>query len=227
MSIDPGKARWVRVWDLPTRLFHWILAGLVVFSWWSGEQGEDWLKWHFLSGFTILALVLYRIAWGLVGSQTARFGDFLKGPRAALHHVGALLSRRQPQDVGHNPLGGWMIALLLVLLLVQTVTGLFSEDDIATSGPLAGLVADQTVHSMTRLHRLNVKLIEILVIAHVVAVFAYLLVKRQNLIWPMISGRKRLDLPPGHEPKMASPLLALAVLAVAGLIVYGVVRFGG
>jgi cytochrome b len=227
MSIGPGKARWVRVWDLPTRLFHWILAGLVVFSWWSGEQGEDWLKWHFLSGFTILALLLYRIAWGLVGSQTARFGDFLKGPRAGLHHVGELLSRRRPQDVGHNPLGGWMVALLLLLLLVQTLTGLFSEDDIATSGPLAGLVSDSTVHSLTRLHHLNVKLIEILVIVHVVAVLAYLLVKRQNLIWPMITGRKRLDLPPGQEPRAVSPWLALAIAIVAGLIVYGVVRLGG
>src|SRR6185369_9982431 len=110
MAMSELKLRAVSVWDLPVRLFHWLIVILFAFSWWSGEQGHEWLPFHFWSGYAILTLVLFRIVWGFVGSGTARFSDFLKGPRAGLHHVGQLLRPGKTGDVGHNPLGGWMVA---------------------------------------------------------------------------------------------------------------------
>lgn len=220
------NTRAVFVWDLPTRLFHWTLAILVAFSWWSGEQGYDWMPWHFWSGYGVMTLLLFRLAWGVVGSRTARFSDFIKGPDAGLHHLKELFRPGKTSDVGHNPLGGWMVALLLLLLLAQTATGLFSEDANLNAGPLYLLVSENTSKLLSEIHEVIANLVLLAIIVHVLAVLAYLIVKRDNLIGAMFSGRKRLDLAPGAEPKMASPLLALILLAVSALIVYGIVRLG-
>lgn len=221
-----AKSRAVPVWDLPTRLFHWLLAILVAFSWWSGEQGYGWMPWHFWSGYGVLTLLVFRLFWGFVGSRTARFADFIKGPRAGLHHIAALFRPGKTGDVGHNPLGGWMVLLLLLLLLVQTGTGLFAEDINMNAGPLYLLVSEQTSRTLTNIHEIVAKLVLFAIILHVLAVIAYLAIKRDNLIGPMLTGRKQIDLPPGAEPKMANPLLALALLAVSALIVFGITRLG-
>ena len=216
----------VKVWDLPTRLFHWVLAILVAFSWWSGEQGYGWMPWHFWSGYGVLTLLIFRLMWGFVGSGTARFTDFIKGPRAALHHLSALIRPGKTNDVGHNPLGGWMVVLLLVLLLVQTGTGLFAEDANMNAGPLYLVVSEQASRQLTDIHEIVAKLVLIAIMLHVLAVIVYLVIKRDNLIGPMFSGRKQLDLPPGAEPRMANPFLALVLLLVSALIVYGITRLG-
>ncbi len=218
--------RAVPVWDLPTRLFHWLLAILVAFSWWSGEQGYGWMPWHFWSGYGVLTLLVFRLMWGIVGSRTARFSDFVKGPRAGLHHLAELIRPGKTGDVGHNPLGGWMVVVLLLLLLVQTGTGLFAEDINMNAGPLYLLVSEQTSRMLTNIHEIVAKLVLAAIILHVLAVIAYLAIKRDNLIGPMLTGRKQIDLPPGAEPKMANPLLALALLAVSALIVFGLTRLG-
>lgn len=225
MSDTQSKLRWVRVWDVPTRLFHWLLVILFAFSWWSGEQGGEWMRFHFWSGYAILTLVLFRIVWGLVGSRTARFADFLKGPRASLHHVRELLRPGKTSDVGHNPLGGWMVALLLVLLLVQTVTGLFSEDRELHAGPLSLWVSQSTSKALSNIHETVVNILLLLIAAHVVAVISYLIFKRDNLIGAMFTGRKELKLAPGSEPRMVSPIFAFAILAVCALGVVALVRF--
>jgi cytochrome b len=225
MSDLPPQLRAVPVWDVPTRLFHWSLVILFAFSWWSGEQGGSWMRFHFWSGYAILTLVLFRIAWGLVGSRTARFSDFLKGPRAGLHHLGELLRPGKTSDIGHNPVGGWMVLLLLVLLVVQTVTGLFAEDRELNAGPLSLWVSQKTSHLLTEIHETVVNILLLLIGAHVVAVLAYLVFKRDNLIGAMFSGRKQLQLAPGQEPRMASPYLALALVVVCALAVIALVRF--
>lgn len=223
MSRKPAEP--VSVWDLPTRLFHWLLVALVGFSWWTGETGR--LEWHFWSGYAVLALVLYRIVWGFVGSSTARFASFLRGPGAAWHHLRALLGPGTPRDLGHNAIGGWMVVLLLAVLLVQAGTGLFADDDILTTGPLAGLVETSTSQWLTTIHRLNFDLILILAGLHIVAVLAYLAVKRLDLIGPMVSGRKRAEhVPEGAAARHVSPLRALLVLAASGLAVWGIVSLG-
>lgn len=212
MKDDSGGMRRVRVWDLPTRLFHWTLACLVAFSWWSGEQGGPWLEWHFWSGYGVLSLVLFRIAWGLVGSTTARFAHFVKGPRAGLEHIRELLGPGAPRDLGHNPVGGWMIIVMLAVLLVQASLGLFADDKLLQVGPFNHLLPPSVGSRLTTFHNWGGKVVLWLVIVHVAAVGIYLLWKRQNLIGPMLSGYK---LVPANVPAMLNfvrPVLALLVL---------------
>ncbi len=233
--MDKGRAataattalRSVLVWDLPTRLFHWLLVVLVAFSWWSGEQGGSWLKWHFWSGYAILTLLIFRIVWGFFGSGTARFVDFVRGPGAGIAHLRELAGRHQPRDVGHNAIGGWMVVALILVLLAQIGTGLFADDDIMVMGPLGELVSSSTRSQLTSIHKILVNVILLMVALHVVAVLLYWVFRRQNLVWPMVTGRKELpaDLA-ARPPFMASPVLALAIVAAAGLIVWAIVSLG-
>src|SRR4029079_3446512 len=116
----------VRVWDVPVRLFHWTLVVLMAVSYFTGRAGGDWMKFHFWSGYAILTLILFRIAWGFVGSTTARFTDFVKGPSAAIAHLRDRLGRRRPREAGHNRVGGAMVVALLLAVLLQVATGFFS-----------------------------------------------------------------------------------------------------
>ena len=216
----------VAVWDLATRAFHWLLVALLGFSWVSGELGGSWLKWHFWSGYTILTLVVFRIFWGFIGSSTARFASFIRGPAAAFAHLRHVLNREPDREIGHNPLGGWMIVVMLLCLLLQAGTGLFANDDIMIEGPLAAKVSSATSAWLTTVHKLNFRVIVVLGGLHILAVIAYLLVARQNLIGPMLTGSKK------REPGMLPPARlvgfgrALIALAVAALIVYGIVNLG-
>jgi cytochrome b len=231
MDADQDKAM-VRIWDLPTRLFKWALVVLVVVQVVTGKLAGDWLKWHFWSGYAILALLIFRILWGFVGSTTSRFTGFVRGPLAGLAHVRELVGRGTLREVGHNPVGGWMVIVLILALLVQVGSGLFATDDIATDGPLVAVSSERWVKSMTTLHHLWINLLYVLVGLHVLAAVLYLVVKKQNLIGAMITGRKKrddvvADGVPVPLLRFSSNLLALACLAVAAAIVYGIVRIGG
>ncbi|HWK45114.1 MAG TPA: cytochrome b/b6 domain-containing protein [Stellaceae bacterium] len=217
----------VKVWDGPTRLFHWLLVLLLGFSWYSGSQGNDWLPWHFLSGYAILTLLLFRIAWGLVGSTYSRFTHFLKGPGAALHHLRGLVGRGPMTDYGHNPLGAYMIVIMLAVLLVQVGTGLFADDDIATEGPLGELVSSHTRSLLTTIHSVNFNIILILSGLHVAAVLYYLFVRRENLIVGMLRGYKTLPQPDPVPPRFVPVWRAAAILSLAALVVWAIVRLGG
>jgi cytochrome b len=219
----PNQA--VRVWDAPTRLFHWGIVVLVATSWVTQHQG--WLNLHFLSGYTILAALLFRLAWGCVGSDTARFVRFLKGPGAALHHLAHLYRREPDSEVGHNAVGGWMVVLMLALLCVQVGTGLCSNDQISTQGPLADWVGPEDSDWLSHIHAVNFRLIEAAIALHVLAIVIYRVLKGHNLVGPMITGNKTLPhatTPPRH----ASPLLAATLFLAAAIIVAGGVWwFGG
>jgi cytochrome b len=215
--------RVVKVWDLPVRLFHWSLVVLVVFSFTTGKLGGNWMEWHLRSGYCILALVLFRIVWGLTGSQTARFSEFVRGPKRVLGYARSLLSGNAPFHAGHNPMGGLMIVLLLILLLVQTTTGLFADDDVATRGPLTDKVSDAMVRLFTRVHRINIKIILTCVALHVCAALFYLTVKKDNLIKPMITGTKAI--PDDHPaPSLSSHGPAIIIVAVAATFVVWLVK---
>ena len=226
-SSTPLPLRKVRVWDLPTRLFHWALVVLVAFSWWSGEQGDSWLKWHFWSGYSILTLLLFRLAWGFVGSATARFSGFLRGPAAGIAHLRELAGKHEPRDLGHNAVGGWMVIALIAVLLAQAITGLFADDEILMMGPLAELVSAGTRATLSTIHGLLINVILALVALHVLAVLAYWALRGQNLIRPMLSGDKAVpqDIA-ARPPAMVSPLRALAIVVLAALIVWAIVSLG-
>lgn len=226
--------RRIRVWDLPVRLFHWALVILMVVSYFTARAGGEWMTFHFWSGYAILTLVLFRIAWGFVGSTTARFADFVKGPSAALAHLRDLMGRGRPREAGHNPVGGAMVIVLLFAVLAQATAGLFSADTDTgmVNGPLALVIADKWVDRATAFHRTWINVLLVLVALHVLAVVVYLVWKRQNLIGAMVIGRKPLDdvVPPGAPaPRLVfqSGRLAVSLLLAAAAVVYFIVRAGG
>jgi len=215
--------RWIKVWDAPTRLFHWCVVALVAFSYVTARNG--WIDWHFYSGYAILTLVAFRILWGLVGSETARFASFVRGPRAAIAHL-VHLAKRQPQDeTGHNAAGAYMVLALLALLLTQAVSGLFANDGLFTEGPLAPLVGGAVSDQLSKLHGFTFDLIMIAVALHVAAVLLYAVLVRQDLVRPMITGWKRL---PASitAPQLAPVSLALGLVALAALAVFAVTQLG-
>jgi cytochrome b len=205
------------VWDAPVRLFHWALAVLVVFSFVTGKVGGGWMSWHLKSGYAILALILFRLAWGFAGSDTARFARFVRGPRAAIGYARALLARNPPGAIGHNPLGAWMVLAMLGALLLQAACGLFADDEIATQGPLAVRVSEAVVRRMTWIHSANAWVVVAVVALHVAAIGAYQWGLRRNLVGPMVHGRGAIE---GEAPRMASPWLAAALFALACGAVY-------
>lgn len=217
----------VKVWDVPVRLFHWLLVLLFAFMLVSGRIKGDWMVWHMRSGYAILALVLFRILWGFAGSSYARFSSFLAGPAACLGFAKKLLARAPAPSAGHNPLGGWMVLVLLVALLVQTGTGLFANDDILNEGPLASLVTKAMSDRLTSMHHLNLKLLLVLAVVHLLAVGYHALVMKENLIGAMFTGVKHLpgDAAAGSAPaRFASPWLALVLLLVAAFAVFLIVN---
>lgn len=204
----------VRVWDAPTRLFHWAVVSLVAFSWYTADSGL--MRLHLWSGSILLTLLLFRIAWGIVGSTTARFSDFVAGPGAVIGYIVMLARGHKPPHAGHNPAGGWMVVVLMTVLLAQVSLGLFANDDIRFHGPLSLLVSKELSDRLTQLHGILFNIILLLVWVHVVAVGFYLFVKGEDLVKAMISGKKhRAHVPPDANLRFTHPWIALLLLAVS------------
>jgi cytochrome b len=182
------------VWDLPVRLFHWLLAGLIGFSWWSGKS--DRIDWHIWSGVAILTLLVFRLLWGLFGSSTARFANFVRGPRAIARYIGNPRGWRLP---GHNPLGALSVIVLLLAAALQVALGLVSVDeDGLNQGPLAHLVSLEASEAARDLHDDFFNVLLALIVLHVVAILFYRLVLNRKLTSALVSGRAPLE--PGVEP---------------------------
>jgi len=210
-----------RVWDLPVRLFHWLLVALLGFSWWSGEHHD--MEWHRLSGYTILALLVFRIYWGFAGSRTARFTQFVRGPRAAFAYLRTLGKRPYQAADGHNPVGGWSVVLMLAALVVMVTAGLFSVDvDGLESGPLADYVSFDAGRVAADVHHLVFNVLLALVALHVLAVLFYLVGLRHNLVAPMIHGRRKARADAVAATLGASPWKAAIGLVIAIAFAYAV-----
>jgi cytochrome b len=216
-------SRSVLVWDLPTRLFHWLLVVLVITSFVTGKIGGNAMRYHEWSGFALITLLLFRLVWGVVGSRESRFATFVRGPAAVVRYARTLLRSDSRPFLGHNPLGGWSIIAMLSALLVQAATGLFANDDIITEGPLFDWVSKATSDGLTRVHKLNQEVIIVLVSIHVLAVLFYLFYKRENLIKPMIFGVKEWR-GTGPPPATGSSWIAALIAGLAALAVYLLVR---
>lgn len=210
----------VLVWDLPTRLFHWLLVLSLAGSWWTAEAGIEWMDWHFRLGYFAGGLILFRLIWGLVGTRHARFSSFLKGPIATAKYAATLFSRESKSTSGHNPLGGLVVLIILIAVGIQVGTGLFATDDIFTTGPFYPWVDDKTASELTSIHHLNFDILLIIAALHIAAVLFYLIWKRRNLIWPMIIGSK-----PTEEADEAIETLAFVRGLVIALIVAGAVAY--
>ncbi len=213
------------IWDLPTRLFHWLLALLILAAFLSSDNRDL----HERIGILILILIVFRLIWGVIGGRYARFVSFVRGPKAVLAHVADMRQPNPPQHIGHNAAGGWMVIALLALVLTQAGLGLFSHDLILYNGPLSGLISDSLSARLTTVHKILSNVILAAVALHVGAVAVYFLWKKQNLLRPMLTGR-RADLTEADLPPLrvrAPPLfwafgaLMVAIVAIGGLLSLG------
>jgi cytochrome b len=202
------------VWDLPIRLFHWLIVAAIAVSWWSAEFRV--MDVHRYSGYTLLGLLTFRIYWGFVGSPTARFAQFLRGPGSLAQYVREPSAHTAP---GHNPLGAWSVAAMLLLLVAQVTIGLFVTDiDGLESGPLSYLVSFDTSRALADAHEIIFNILLALMALHIAAIFFYLFARRTNLIAPMVTGR-RAGLATSTPIKLASlwriwPGVALGLIVV-------------
>ena len=210
-----------RVWDLPVRVTHWALVVLVALQYASGEFELFGLEWHMLLGQVTLALLLFRMAWGVFGSENARFRHFLRGPGAVSRHVSGLFRRSPEPLAGHNPLGGWSSLLLLLALLFQAATGLFADDDLGTTGPLAHHASSRVVSLLTHWHKLGKNVLIALIALHLAGVAWHAWFKREALIKPMFTGRRVLPADPGL--RFAGLGRALVLAALSGAAVWSLV----
>lgn len=204
------------VWDLPTRLFHWLVVLSIIGSYFTAQPGTPWMIWHMRLGYFMIGLLIFRVIWGFIGPRHARFVNFIKGPTSiAAYLKGGLKS------VGHNPLGAGMVVLMLLLLVVQVTTGLFSTDDIAFVGPYNPSVSHDLAEKLTGFHHKNFNLILAAVVLHLCAITFYTFVKKERLVPAMIHGRKSAEAVSAAEAIPGSQLWkALILIAVAGGCIY-------
>jgi len=216
----PGSVQ--PIWDLPIRLVHWTLAGLVAFSWWSVHNHHT--DWHIWSGCAILTLLIFRLLWGFVGSSTARFANFVRGPKTVLAYL-----RGRWSGIGHTPLGALSVLALFVAIAIQATLGLFSEDeDGIYTGPLSGLVSIDTSDKVRDVHELWFNVVLGLIALHVAAIVFYRF-RGRHLTKPMITGRAAVDagtaaMRPGKW--WAAPLCLAVAIGIVRWIVAGGPPFG-
>lgn len=237
-AADHREPRAVRVWDLPTRVFHWLLVALVASAWISFRYSEAFadytLRWHRWNGYAVLVLLVWRVLWGLAGSSTSRFKTFVRWPWVAAGYAFALLRRREPHYLGHNPLGAWMVLALLAVVAAQAGLGLFTveHNDSGAYGPLYRIVSEATWKQLSSWHRWNFYWIILpLVGVHVIANLLYQFVKRERLITAMITGAKPAAayVDASEAALIGRPVpRALLCLALAAAIVFGgILALGG
>jgi cytochrome b len=216
----------IRIWDVPTRIFHWSLVGLIVFSWWSAEA--RFMDWHRYSGYTVLGLVVFRLFWGIFGGSTARFAHFVKGPSAIVSY---LRSKSATPVVGHDPLGALSVLALLGLVIAQVSLGLFAVDvDGLESGPLSNLVSFEVGRACAKAHETVFDILLIVAALHIAAILFYAIFKRENLVRPMILGWKKVDTDaaaatsPVEELRAAPLWMSILGIAIASAVVWFVVK---
>jgi cytochrome b len=213
------SVRTIKLWDLPVRLTHWLLTLSVLGCFGTAEWGWLSMQWHFYFGYAVLVLSAFRVLWGIVGSQHARFRSFLRGPKAVINY----LRGRGADAIGHNPIGGWSVLLMLGALLTQSISGLFNSDDIEWFGPLNERVSLSFARLMGTIHGRLYWLLALLIGVHIVAVLGYLLLKKTNLITPMLSGKKAH--PSAADEKQKPLWQALVLLALCTLLLWAAIRF--
>ena len=211
----------VRIWDLPTRAFHWALALCIVGLIITGNVGGNAMVWHFRIGLTVLALLLFRLVWGLVGGRWSRFAAFIYSPRSVINYIKG--NGKPEHSVGHTPTGAGSVFALLAVLFAQVGSGLLSDDEIAFAGPLTRFVSGATVNLATNYHKnIGKWIILALVVLHIAAIVFYLR-RKQNLIKPMLHGDKQLALAvPASRDDAASRAGALVVFGICVVFVYWV-----
>lgn len=225
----------LRIWDLPTRIFHWILVICITGAVICVNIGGNLMQWHAYFGYAALSLVLFRVLWGFIGAVHSRFTTFVPSPQRLI----AFLSGKEGSGLGHNPLGSLSVIALLLVVGIQASTGLFTDDDIAFQGPLAKYVSNATVSLLSSIHALNSNILFGLIGLHLVAIAYYQWVKRESILMPMIHGDKQVNVERDGNGVPASVLIAskdgalqrltafVSLCAIALLLLYalGIISF--
>ncbi|MBD3585007.1 cytochrome B [Salinimonas sp. HHU 13199] len=209
------------VWDLPTRLFHWLLVASLIVQYLTATWIENAMQWHFYCGYFTLGLLVFRLLWGLVGPTYARFTHFLTSPATVLNYNKTLFSRHSVAYTGHNPLGGYVVVLMLTMLITQAVSGLFMTDDIFMEGPWYASASQSVQNWMNTLHRTGFNWLLAIIALHITAVIFYAIFKKQPLTSAMLHGKKSTKKPAIRSSKLW--LAAFLVVVTAILIYYLVV----
>jgi cytochrome b len=208
------------IWDSFVRGYHWLQVLCIGGLWYTGTEGL--MDWHFAIAYFLLTLLLTRIIWGFIGSDTARFLLFVRTPRAVIQYFQSMRKTKNDEvHLGHNPAGGYMVLGFFILLATQLITGLFANDDIISEGPLARYITGEESSLMTEIHALNFDVMLGAIVLHLVAIFFYLY-KKDNLIKPMLNGRKETvtEIDTDAAPKMVNGLIGWIVFATIGSAVY-------
>jgi len=209
------------IWDLPLRLFHWLFALTIFGCWGTHELGSDYIDWHMRLGYLALALLMFRLIWGVVGTKHSQFRHFMCSPQTIIHYLRSNLPQEPP---GHNPLGSLMVIAMLGLVLLQVVSGLFVDDEIFTTGPYFNTLGGEFDALMNAIHHNAFDFISVAVVLHVVAIIYYQRVKQKNLTMPMITGYKsQFEVRPNEAIKSSRIVLALIVAIVCAGFVYWLV----
>jgi cytochrome b len=215
-----SAARIVHVWDAPTRLFHWLVTVLVAAAY--ATWRLNWMFWHELIGDVLLTLLLFRVLWGVFGSETARFSRFLVSPLAAVQYLMRGPRYEPVRQAGHNPAGGWMVLVLLLLLFGETLSGLYVANDIADVGPFTDIAPASVADTIAGLHTIFWDVLLAAIALHLLAILVYTVALRQDLLIPMITGTKLLPqsvaAPHIVSPARAILLIALSAVAAATLV---------
>ena len=214
----------VKVWDFSIRAFHWLLAGLISYQLFTALSDDGPQDLHLTIGYIVMALIIFRALWGIFGSYTARFTQFLEPPSKVFNYLRR--TEKTPRSPGHNPLGGYSVLLMLVLISIQIVTGLICDDEIMLSGPLSQYFSQITISTSNQIHAINAKLLIVVIGVHTVAIFWYRIIKKIDLITPMITGFSRnIEDLRIRDPIFEKPILAscLIVVSVALVLVFLVI----
>jgi len=208
----------VPVWDLPTRVFHWLLVVAVGLAWITAEQSGVGFVLHKLAGYAIGAALIFRVAWGFIGSPHSRFDDFVRPWSDVMAHLRMVLRLHPPRRIGHNAIGGWMIVAMLADLSVIVATGLFAASR-RIAGPLADAIPHAVARSIAGLHEMAFNLLLILVTIHVFGVVGDMVLNRENLIGAMWSGRKWVAAEDARAQRAFRPLWSAVIVAAIAIIV--------
>lgn len=212
------------VWDLPLRVFHWLLVISVAASWATGQIGSEVRQYHMWLGYWMLGLLTFRLIWGVVGTRHSRFTSFIPTPKSVMRYGRDLVTGQASETVGHNPVGSLMVFLMLALLVTQVVSGLFVDDDIFYAGPFAYSVSGKTNDFFEGLHHDVVDWIVVLAVLHIAAALYHTLRLKEPLIRAMFTGKKRAAVVPASEAIKTSALIrAVLVILVAVVVVYVIV----
>lgn len=214
----------VLVWDLPLRVFHWLLVTAIMGSWYTSNQDNDLIDYHLIFGYVTLGLIIFRILWGFLGTTHAKFSQFIPTPNKVVHYLKHFKHPQQTTYTGHNPLGALMVVFMLTIVLLQAVSGLFMNDDIFTTGPYYGTINDEIGNVLIFFHRNSFNFILGAIALHLLAILFYKVIKKKSLVVPMITGKKSSqDVGQDDGIKHSKLIVAIILTLIITVFVYWLV----